>query len=78
MACCGQSRQAYAAAARPVQYTSGTPIFEYVGVTSLTVTGPATGRTYRFERSGARVEIDSRDLQSLGRVPNLRRVAIHR
>ena len=78
MACCGQNRQAYAATARPVQYTAGAPIFEYVGVTSLTLTIPASGRTYRFDRSGARVEVDSRDLESLARVPNLRRIAIHR
>jgi hypothetical protein len=55
--------------------TGGTPIFEYTGATALTVVGSGTGRTYHFERLGARVAIDARDQQSVARVPNVRRVA---
>jgi hypothetical protein len=41
----------------------------------LTVIGQATGKPYRFERSGARVEIDLRDRPGLSVVPNLRQLA---
>ena len=80
MACCGQNRRTYEAGARPVQAgigftsASGAPIFEYVGVTALTVTGSGTGRTYRFPSSGARLEVDRHDQESVARVPNLRRI----
>jgi len=46
--------------------------FEYMGKTGMTVTGPVTGRRYRFEGSGARVEVDLRDRRSLAAVPQLR------
>jgi hypothetical protein len=48
--------------------------FEYVGRTGLTVIGPATGRRYRFERPGARLEVDLKDRRSLAGVPHLRQV----
>jgi hypothetical protein len=47
------------------------PIFEYVGVTALTVVSPVTRKTYRFERPGARVEVDMRDRSWVAFVPNL-------
>jgi hypothetical protein len=40
----------------------------------MTVTGAATGRTYRFDRPGARAEVDPRDQESVARVPHLRRI----
>jgi hypothetical protein len=82
MACCGQSRRSHASPdpVHPTRFAgvSGVPIFEYVGATSLTVIGSGTGREYRFERGGARVEIDGRDQVSVARVPNLRRIIINR
>lgn len=47
--------------------------FEYVGDTSLSVTGPITRLQYRFRGKGARVEIDYRDAPYVTAVPNLRR-----
>jgi hypothetical protein len=52
-----------------------TPIFEYLGATSLTVVGSATGRVYSFDGPGARSEVDGRDQPSVARVPLLRRIA---
>lgn len=49
-------------------------VFEYVGRTALTVTGPATGMTYRFAVPGARLKIDPRDRLALAKVAVLRRV----
>jgi len=48
--------------------------FEYVGRTGLTARGGVTGTTYRFDRPGARVSIDPRDMPSLLAVPVLRRI----
>jgi len=79
MACCGQQRRMYATnpvgGNRAYAATNGTPIFQYVGGTALTVTGSATGRTYQFARPGARVEVDARDQAGVARVPGLRRVS---
>ena len=57
---------------------TGTPVFEYVGQFSLEVIGTATGREYRFDRSGARVEVDVRDQPYVALVPNVRRVVVSR
>ena len=54
--------------------TAPAVLFEYVGNTGLTATGPFTGRRYRFDGTGAQVEVDARDAASLMGVPNLRRV----
>jgi hypothetical protein len=48
--------------------------FEYTGKTALTVTGPATGRQYRFDRPGSRQEVDPRDSASVAAIPALRRI----
>ena len=67
----------------PVQYTSTqlprrtyftTLYFEYEGETPLTLVSPDTGRTYRFERKGDRVDIDLRDRPWLASQPNLRQL----
>jgi hypothetical protein len=50
------------------------PVFEYVGVTALTVMGGASGKRYRFERRGARLTVDAADRPSLAAVPQLREV----
>jgi len=57
----------------PAPAAAGLP-FEYVGATALTVIGPATGKRYRFERTGATVSIDPRDAPAFSVVPNVRRV----
>ncbi|MCA9003092.1 MAG: hypothetical protein KDB61_14300 [Planctomycetes bacterium] len=49
--------------------------FEYVGRTSLILTGPYTGRRYWFKRPGAQLPVDSRDRPALLAVPVLRLVA---
>jgi hypothetical protein len=51
------------------------PEFEYLGSTSLLVTGPVTGRTYRFDRRGDRRTVSRHDAASLLHVPSLRAVA---
>jgi hypothetical protein len=48
--------------------------FEYQGRTALTVVGPVTGQTYRFQAAGARLAVDLRDRPGLSAVPNLREV----
>jgi hypothetical protein len=58
-----------AAADRPTH-----PEFRYVGATSLTVTGPVTGRAYRFAAPGARLEVNRHDAASLLHVPTLQAV----
>ena len=52
-------------------------VFEYTGITGMTVVGSATGRTYRFNEPGARVAVDPGDVRSFAGVPNLRRVQRH-
>ena len=48
--------------------------YEYVGRTGLVVVGPVTGRQYRFDRPGARLEVDPRDSASVAAIPVLRTV----
>lgn len=80
--CCGKSRANF----RPATFASPAVgpasvepggrfkgmAFEYTGRTGLTVTGPVTGRTYRFDRPGAVVEVDPRDRPSIAAIPVLR------
>lgn len=84
MSCCGDKRHQFQAFhtlrpdPEPPAPTAVPPVsrvlFEYVGRTGLTATGPLTGQHYRFEGPGMRVEVDGRDAPSLAAVPNLRRV----
>jgi len=60
-----QSRTARAALALSA------PVFEYVGATALTIVSPFTGKTYRFEKPGARAEVDLRDRSWMAFVPSL-------
>ncbi len=81
--CCGKSRtrneytipNRVSASQAPVSFglQSG-PVFEYVGATALTVTGPITGARYRFNRHGSRIHVDPSDSAALARVPVLRPV----
>jgi hypothetical protein len=74
-----RSVTAQAGATVPVSAHAGlslsTPIFEYVGDTALTVVSPITRKTYRFEKTGARLMVDNRDRSWVAFVPNLVRVA---
>jgi hypothetical protein len=85
MSCCGQNRQRIREldSSQPMPGLSPadnrTPrapslslvYFEYVGRTGLTVTGPITGKRYRFPKPGDKVAVDSNDAPSLAVVPNL-------
>ena len=44
-------------------------IFEYVGLTTLTVKGPVSGRTYRFDKPGTQITVDGRDAYGLSTIP---------
>jgi hypothetical protein len=85
MSCCGKMRLA-ASAPGNLASTARVPppvraprqsryFFEYVGQTGLTVIGPASGRRYRFDRPGARLEVDVKDRRWLAGVPHLRQIS---
>ena len=90
MGCCGRIRQQIVMNTAPATRIEGqrrmasTPqqragassrvFFEYVGQTGLTVKGPVSGRQYRFDRPGARQEIDLRDRPALATLRNLRQL----
>jgi len=87
--CCGrnngQLRSGLAGAqpARPAVSTrpavplqSAGMTFEYTGRTRLVVTGPATGRQYRFDGPGVRLQVDPRDRAAVAAVPMLKRVGV--
>lgn len=64
------SAQAMAAAA-PERIT--TIVFEYTGTAnSATVTGPASGRVYRFRERGDKLAVDARDRLALMAMAGLR------
>jgi hypothetical protein len=87
MACCGKKRAQFLSslpmglAARRQQPPPPPParlaapvVFEYRGPIGMTALGTVTRRLYRFDRPGARVEVDARDAPAVGSVPNLRRL----
>jgi hypothetical protein len=57
--------------ARPV---SSAALYQYTGATGMTVIGPISGATYRFDQPGAKKQIDARDISSLAGLPYLRRL----
>lgn len=70
MGCCGDKRAQLsrdrsvasaphedAGATLPAAHGRGPRVFEYVGPGSLTVQGVISGRRYRFERAGDRLEV---------------------
>ena len=46
-------------------------VFEYIGPTALTVVSPLTRKIYRFDKPGARSEVDLRDRSWITFVPSL-------
>ena len=81
--CCGRKRmQLRTAGPRPPgasphaesQQAQRAVSFVYVGTTGITVQGPVSGREYRFDRPGARVEVDPRDRILLASLRQLRQV----
>lgn len=90
MSCCGGNRASQRSARRTSpasaqrQTASGpkseqnVPVkhvtFEYTGPTAITVTGPATGSTYRFSGRNERVLVHGADAPSLLSVPGLQPV----
>ena len=79
MACCGQ-RRAMASNGRLAdggvsrRTASREALYEYTGTASMTVSGPVSRTTYRFDGPGAKVQIDPRDLASMAGLPDLRRL----
>ena len=80
MSCCGRNRSAPTVAhsdySQPAMQAgpnapASTIDFEYKGQTALQVTGPVTGRSYRFDKPGARIAVSRHDAASLLHIPNL-------
>lgn len=74
MSCCGKGRSQLKVTASQATGRPTTLVFEYVGRTRMSVIGPATRTSYRFDRPGARVLVDGRDRASLSTIPLLRQV----
>jgi hypothetical protein len=86
--CCGKSRAQFRQGipsfrpSRPARLVRAEPQFaqypgatlQYIGRVGLTVVGAATGRQYRFDGQGSRVEVDPRDRSSVASIPILRPV----
>lgn len=73
MNCCGSARS------RSTNFPSApqiraTVLLEYTGKTALSIVGPGSRTAYRFDRTGARVLVDQRDLAYLAQIPVLRKV----
>ena len=79
--CCGKNKSRlpsapFEATPHRARTANGlTSTFEYIGRTGLTVAGPMSGTRYRFDRPGARLEVDLRDREWLMRVPVLRMIS---
>ncbi len=74
MSCCGKGRSKLKVMSTQTAARPTAVIFEYVGRTRVSVIGPATRMSYRFDRPGARVLVDGRDRASLATIPLLRQV----
>jgi hypothetical protein len=81
--CCGRKRDALRTGGDSTPHLQPLPLhrggqipvtFRYVGETALTIHGPISGRTYRFETPGAEMEVDGRDAYGFDTVPVLARV----
>jgi len=78
--CCGRQRmQQRAAMANSSQRIPPPPASErsaFINLSNaaLTIHGPVTGVAYRFDRPGARVEVDARDRVLLASLRQLRQI----
>lgn len=83
MSCCGSKRNEYKRSLT-VQHTeeiTATPVtmredvlFEYTGLTGLTVTGSVTGNLYQFTQQGGPQLVDFRDAGEMMGMPLLNKV----
>ena len=64
-----------AAPARHAPPGSRVALYQYTGMTAMTVAGPLSGAKYRFTAPGAKVQVDLRDVAAMAALPNLRRLA---
>jgi len=83
MSCCGKARTRASTGTRangfennwPAnEFPFGSVFFEYTGLTSMAIIGPASRKTYHFDGPGSRVMVDQRDSGSFAMVRALRRV----
>ena len=82
--CCGRNRtelmtspamaKTRPATAVAAQKLPSSVSFVYTGNTTLTVTGPISGVEYKFNRPGARVEVDWRDRILLASIRQLQQI----
>ena len=78
MSCCGSKRadwQSIDQPRTPQAPNGGAVYFRYWGSGSFTVTGPATGRSYRISGGGAVIAADPKDAPSLAAVPQFVQIA---
>ncbi len=81
--CCGGQRKKHQTVAHriPPLANADEPVpasnvrFEYFGRTGLTVQGPVSRRTYRFERPGFQIEVDGRDANFLRNIANMKQIS---
>jgi hypothetical protein len=73
MNCCGSARSRSTNFPSQVQMRA-TAMLEYTGKTALNIVGPGSRTAYRFDRAGARVLVDRRDLPYFAQIPVLRHV----
>ena len=82
MPCCGSQRMQaiLGAPARPLPDRGVGPVrstavyLQYLGTTTLTAVGAATGTRYHFDSPGDIVAVDTRDQPWLRAIPHLRQV----
>jgi hypothetical protein len=85
MSCCGKMREQFRVQsagasrlgppARPHPQVGPPPprvVFQYSGATAMVAIGPVSGKRYRFDGPGSRVEVDPRDRRFLANVAELR------
>ena len=88
MSCCGNKREQFLAAGAAISRRDGPAgrppgyaapparvLFEYSGRAPLIVIGPVSGRRYRFDGHGSRIEVDPRDRRSVAVTPGLRQIS---
>lgn len=68
-----QCQQKTNRATKPQPATPAFISMRYTGPTSAVATG-ASGRHYKFGRTGATIKVDARDKAALARIPHLRQI----